>query len=78
MMVFSMAMASAVSVPARRRRWYSARAASHVTRGSTTMRRDPRRMRSTTAWPNSPSGLEASGILPQMTTHSGSSNAGSS
>ena len=73
MMMSSMAMASAVSVPLRSCRRMSARADSQFTRGSIWMMRMPRRMASTTAWPKKPSGFDSSGALPHMTRHSVSS-----
>ena len=78
MMMLHIAMASAASVPLRRRSCRTERVASQLTRGSMVTSLAPRFMRSMIAWPKKPSGLEASGILPQRIMSSGTVYSGSS
>ena len=78
MMTLSMAMASAVSVPGRRRKCQSARVETQFTRGSMHMSLEPRRIMSMAACPNSPSPFDGRGSFAQNTMSSGSWNIGSS
>ena len=77
-MMLHMAMASAQSVPGRRRRWYLARVAIQLTRGSMDMISAPRFMRSMMAWPKNPSPFDSSGALPHSMMYFGTSKRGSS
>ena len=77
MMVLSMAMPSAPSVPGRTCSQTSALAPSHVRRGSMEMIFVPICMHSTIQWPMKPSALDFSGSLPHTMMTSGRRNFGS-
>ena len=78
MMMLESASASAQSVPGRSWNQNSALPASQVNFGSMQMIFDPRFMHSTIQWPNVPSELATTGLLPQTMTYSGTSKRGSS
>ena len=78
MMTLQNAMPSAASVPGRTCSQMSARAASHVRRGSTTMNFVPMAYMSTMAWPQNPSGFDFKGSLPHIMMTSGRCQRGSS
>ena len=71
MMTLSMPIASAASVPGRMRSQYFALAAIQVSFGSMTSSSLPRFMASTIQWPRKASALLMTGLVPQMTMHSG-------